>query len=40
MVVDLCPYCHNKCHNGGLEMIADGKNPRQEFMKIFGRNYL
>ena len=62
MVVDLCPYCHNKCHNGkdspyvrcrlhkqgqkawedfyGLELEFEGKNPRQEFMKVFGRNYL
>lgn len=62
MTVFLCPYCHNKCHNGkdsaieryklhrkgqeawenfyGLEMIADGKKPREEFMKVFGRNYL
>ena len=62
MVVDLCPFCHNRCHEGknspkvrydlhvkgqktwedfyGLELIADGKNPRQEFMKAFGRNYL
>lgn len=62
MTVYLCPYCHNKCHNGkgsplvrrdlhrkgqkvwedfyGLELKLSGKCPREEFMKIFGRNYL
>lgn len=24
----------------GLELIADGKKPREEFMKRYGRNYL
>lgn len=46
---DESPYIRHKLHVEGqkawedfygLELIADGKKPREEFMKAFGRNYL
>lgn len=49
LVVHLCPYCHRNVHSHGsfdaeLKGIAQQEfektHTREQFMKIFGRNYL